>query len=130
MMGISLLLKLTGYQQVKNICTVIEITLIVQICCFYGNNCTIDVQSLGGIVFMLIIYIFVDLKLWAIPNPVDGSGGGTPRKITLNDAWTYLMEVKETFQSQREKYGRFLKVIKDFKAKRYTHCIYAVSVLE
>ncbi|KAK7825157.1 paired amphipathic helix protein sin3-like 1 [Quercus suber] len=46
-----------------------------------------------------------------------GGGGGTPRKITLNDALTYLMEVKETFLKAKEKYGRFLKVIKDFKAK-------------
>ena len=65
--------------------------------------------------------------------PVDGGGGGggTPRKIiTLNDAWTYLMEVKETFQDKREKYDMFLKVIIDFKAQRYTYCIYAVFVLE
>ena len=38
---------------------------------FLWNNCTVDVHSLGGIVIMLIIYIyiFVDLKLWTIPNP-------------------------------------------------------------
>ena len=56
-----------------------------------------------------------------------GGGGDTPMKIiTLNDAWTYLMEVKETFQDKREKYDIFLKFIKDFMAQRYTHCIYAV----
>ena len=40
------------------------------------------------------------------------------------------MEVKETFQDKREKYDMFLKVIIDFKAQRYTYCIYAVFVLE
>ncbi|KAK7860243.1 paired amphipathic helix protein sin3-like 1 [Quercus suber] len=59
-----------------------------------------------------------------------GGGGGTPRKITLNDALTYLMEVKETFQSQREKYGRFLKVIKDFKAKRIGNVDVTIRVKE
>ncbi|KAL0014192.1 hypothetical protein SO802_001261 [Lithocarpus litseifolius] len=59
-----------------------------------------------------------------------GGGGGTPRKITLNDAWTYLMEVKETFQSQIEKYGRFLKVIKDFKAKRIGNVDVTIRVKE
>ncbi|KAK4603888.1 hypothetical protein RGQ29_012413 [Quercus rubra] len=62
--------------------------------------------------------------------PVDGGGGGTPRKITLNDAWTYLMQVQETFQSQREKYGRFLKVIKDFKAKRIGNVDVTIRVKE
>ncbi|KAM3713718.1 hypothetical protein ACB098_01G279900 [Castanea mollissima] len=65
---------------------------------------------------------------------VDGGGGsgggGTPRKITLNDAWTYLMEVKETFQSQREKYGGFFKVIKDFKAKRIGNVDVTIRVKE
>ena len=36
-------------------------------------------------------------------NGGGGGGGDTPMKIiTLNDAWTYLMEVKETFQDKRE----------------------------
>ena len=49
-----------------------------------------------------------------------GGGGGTPMKIiTLNDAWTYLMEVKETFQDKREKYDIFPKFIIDFMAQRY-----------
>ncbi|KAM3713716.1 hypothetical protein ACB098_01G279800 [Castanea mollissima] len=48
--------------------------------------------------------------------PVDG--GGTPRKLTTYDALTYLEEVKETFQEQREKYEMFLKVMKDFKDQR------------
>ncbi|KAF3957072.1 hypothetical protein CMV_017874 [Castanea mollissima] len=51
--------------------------------------------------------------------PVDGgNGGGTPRKLTIYDAWTYLKEVKETFQDQREKYDMFLKAMKDFNAQR------------
>uniref|UniRef100_A0A7N2L0L1 Uncharacterized protein n=1 Tax=Quercus lobata TaxID=97700 RepID=A0A7N2L0L1_QUELO len=40
------------------------------------------------------------------------------RKLTIYDAWTYLKEVKETFQDQREKYDMFLKVMKDFNAQR------------
>ena len=53
-------------------------------------------------------------------NGGGGGGGDTPMKIiTLNDAWTYLMEVKETFQDKREKYDIFLKFIIDFMAQRY-----------
>ncbi|XP_065632141.1 paired amphipathic helix protein Sin3-like 1 [Quercus suber] len=36
----------------------------------------------------------------------------------------------ETFQSQREKYGRFLKVIKDFKAKRIGNVDVTIRVKE
>ncbi|GMI68431.1 SIN3-like 2 [Hibiscus trionum] len=45
-------------------------------------------------------------------------GGGTSQKLTTNDALTYLKEVKEMFQDQKEKYDRFLEVMKDFKAQR------------
>ncbi|AAF03494.1 unknown protein [Arabidopsis thaliana] len=61
-------------------------------------------------------------------SPVHGSGdteeeeeGGSRRvsqKLTTNDALSYLREVKEMFQDQREKYDRFLEVMKDFKAQR------------
>lgn len=40
-------------------------------------------------------------------------------KLTTTDALTYLKEVKEMFQDQREKYDTFLEVMKDFKAQRY-----------
>ena len=40
-------------------------------------------------------------------------------KLTTTDALTYLKEVKEMFRDQREKYGTFLEVMKDFKAQRY-----------
>ncbi|OWM71602.1 hypothetical protein CDL15_Pgr005789 [Punica granatum] len=40
------------------------------------------------------------------------------KKLTTNDALTYLKEVKDMFQDQREKYDMFLEVMKDFKAQR------------
>lgn len=40
------------------------------------------------------------------------------QKLTTNDALTYLKEVKDMFQDQREKYEMFLEVMKDFKAQR------------
>lgn len=53
-----------------------------------------------------------------------GSGGGgggeatTSQKLTTNDALSYLKQVKDMFQDQREKYDLFLEVMKDFKAQR------------
>ncbi|XP_059670241.1 paired amphipathic helix protein Sin3-like 2 isoform X2 [Cornus florida] len=47
-----------------------------------------------------------------------GGGGGGPQKLTTNDALTYLKEVKDMFQDQRDKYDMFLDVMKDFKAQR------------
>ncbi|KAM0058174.1 putative transcription regulator Others family [Helianthus debilis subsp. tardiflorus] len=53
---------------------------------------------------------------------VGGGGGGggasSAQKLTTSDALTYLKEVKEMFQDQREKYDMFLDVMKDFKAQR------------
>ncbi|KAI3699768.1 hypothetical protein L2E82_44292 [Cichorium intybus] len=52
---------------------------------------------------------------------VGGGGGGgasSAQKLTTNDALTYLKEVKDMFQDQREKYDMFLDVMKDFKAQR------------
>ncbi|XVF58163.1 hypothetical protein PTKIN_Ptkin07bG0041300 [Pterospermum kingtungense] len=45
-------------------------------------------------------------------------GGGMSQKLTTNDALTYLKEVKEMFQDQKDKYDMFLEVMKDFKAQR------------
>ncbi|XP_039159223.1 paired amphipathic helix protein Sin3-like 2 isoform X2 [Eucalyptus grandis] len=45
-------------------------------------------------------------------------GGSASQKLTTNDALTYLKEVKDMFQDQREKYDTFLEVMKDFKAQR------------
>ncbi|XP_044469027.1 paired amphipathic helix protein Sin3-like 2 [Mangifera indica] len=45
-------------------------------------------------------------------------GVGASPKLTTNDALTYLKEVKDMFQDQREKYDLFLEVMKDFKAQR------------
>ncbi|KAI7731153.1 hypothetical protein M8C21_006561 [Ambrosia artemisiifolia] len=47
-----------------------------------------------------------------------GDGGSSAQKLTTNDALTYLKEVKDMFQDQREKYDMFLDVMKDFKAQR------------
>ncbi|XP_017636091.1 paired amphipathic helix protein Sin3-like 2 [Gossypium arboreum] len=55
-----------------------------------------------------------------------GGGGGAVRgegevavqKLTTNDALSYLKQVKEMFQDQKEKYDMFLEVMKDFKAQR------------
>ena len=60
-----------------------------------------------------------------------GGGGDsdlrrTGQEQTENDALTYLKEVKETLQDQREKYDMFLKIMKDFRAQRYCNCIFEV----
>ncbi|KAI8013889.1 Paired amphipathic helix protein Sin3-like 2 [Camellia lanceoleosa] len=47
-----------------------------------------------------------------------GGGGGGAQKLTTNDALTYLKEVEEMFQDQKNKYDMFLDVMKDFKAQR------------
>uniref|UniRef100_A0A1J3GR05 Paired amphipathic helix protein Sin3-like 2 n=2 Tax=Noccaea caerulescens TaxID=107243 RepID=A0A1J3GR05_NOCCA len=47
-----------------------------------------------------------------------GDGGINSQKLTTNDALTYLKQVKEMFQDQRDKYDMFLEVMKDFKAQR------------
>ncbi|KAK4798031.1 hypothetical protein SAY86_030357 [Trapa natans] len=60
-------------------------------------------------------------------SQVPGGGGGsssgagddsTSQTLTTNDAMSYLKEVKDMFQDQREKYDTFLEVMKDFKAQR------------
>ena len=50
-------------------------------------------------------------------------------KLTSNDALTYLTEVNEMLQDQKEKYDMFLEVMKDFKAQRY-HLFKCVFVNE
>ncbi|WOG93367.1 hypothetical protein DCAR_0312651 [Daucus carota subsp. sativus] len=47
-----------------------------------------------------------------------GSAGPASQRLTTNDALSYLKEVKDMFQDQREKYDTFLDVMKDFKAQR------------
>ncbi|KAJ9540584.1 hypothetical protein OSB04_027090 [Centaurea solstitialis] len=49
---------------------------------------------------------------------VSVGGASSAQKLTTNDALTYLKEVKDMFQDQREKYDMFLDVMKDFKAQR------------
>ncbi|KAM4125018.1 hypothetical protein ACB094_01G276800 [Castanea mollissima] len=52
----------------------------------------------------------------------EGRGGSdlccSAGKLITNDSSSYLKEVKETFQDQREKYDMFLEVLKDLKAQR------------
>ncbi|XP_050271415.1 paired amphipathic helix protein Sin3-like 2 [Quercus robur] len=55
--------------------------------------------------------------------PASGGGGGsdlgcTTGKPTTDECLSYMKDVKETFQDQREKYDMFLEVLKDFKAQR------------
>lgn len=45
-------------------------------------------------------------------------GSGSAQKLTTNDALTYLKEVKDIFEHDKEKYDDFLEVMKDFKAQR------------
>ena len=61
--------------------------------------------------------------------PVMGLGD-TSQELTMNDAKTYLKEVEETFQDQKEKYEEFLKLMDDFEAQRYSNCMYEVFVLD
>ncbi|KAM7277930.1 hypothetical protein ACFE04_005064 [Oxalis oulophora] len=44
--------------------------------------------------------------------------GASSQKLTTNDALSYLKEVKDMFQDQKNKYDMFLEVMKDFKASR------------
>ena len=57
-----------------------------------------------------------------------GGGASSAQKLTTNDALTYLKEVKDMFQDQREKYDMFLDVMKDFKAQRYIIFGWKVSI--
>ncbi|KAH0707948.1 paired amphipathic helix protein Sin3-like 2 [Solanum tuberosum] len=72
-----------------------------------------------------------------VPGSGPGGGGGgssaggagataSNPKLTTGDALSYLKEVKDMFQSQRDKYDMFLDVMKDFKAQR----IDTVGVIE
>ncbi|KAF8118052.1 hypothetical protein N665_0006s0053 [Sinapis alba] len=53
-----------------------------------------------------------------VQSPVPGDGGVNSQKLTTDDALSYLKDVKEMFQDQRDKYDMFLEVMKDFKAQR------------
>ncbi|KAL8229153.1 hypothetical protein R6Q57_014053 [Mikania cordata] len=53
-----------------------------------------------------------------VAGGVGGGGASSAQKLTTSDALTYLKEVKDMFQDQREKYDLFLDVMKDFKAQR------------
>ena len=64
-------------------------------------------------------------------SQVSASGlGDTFREVTIDDGKTFLKEVEETFQDQREKYYKFIKVLIDFKHRRYSNRMYEVFVLD
>ena len=69
MMGISLLLKLRVSASYKHLyCHRDHIDSTNML--FLWNNCTVDVHSLGGIVIMLIIYIYIYIcGFEAMDNP-------------------------------------------------------------
>nr|GEV80840.1 paired amphipathic helix protein Sin3-like 2 isoform X1 [Tanacetum cinerariifolium] len=54
----------------------------------------------------------------AVGGGAAGVSASSAQKLTTSDALTYLKEVKDMFQDQREKYDMFLDVMKDFKAQR------------
>ena len=76
--------------------------LIDWINCFYTN--------------FIYIYI-VDVKWWAIQVAASGLDR-TWQGQTENNALTYLKEVQKTFQDQKDKYYKFLRIMNNFKAKR------------
>lgn len=43
---------------------------------------------------------------------------GSSEKLTITEALSYIMRVRERFQENREKFEAFLRVIQDFKAQR------------
>lgn len=49
-----------------------------------------------------------------VPQP----GLGLGSKLTTNDALTYLRDVKNKFQDNKEIYDTFLEIMKEFKAQR------------
>ena len=57
-------------------------------------------------------------------------GLGDTSQVTMNGAKTYLKEVEETFQDQKEKYEKFLKVLNEFKARRYSNHMYEAFALD
>ena len=64
-------------------------------------------------------------------SQVSASGlGDAPRELTIDDGKTFLKEVEETFQDQREKYYKFIKVLTDFKHRRYSNRAYEAFVLD
>ena len=64
-------------------------------------------------------------------SQVPASGlGDTSRKLTIDDGKTFLKEVEETFQDQKEKYHKFIKVLTEFKYRRYCNRMYEVFVLD
>ncbi|OIT37975.1 PREDICTED: paired amphipathic helix protein Sin3-like 2 [Nicotiana attenuata] len=44
------------------------------------------------------------------------------QKVSINDALSYIKEVKDTFQDEREKYDMFIAVTNDYKNQRIDTC--------
>ena len=80
-------------------------------------------------------FIYIMRRYGQSQVPASGGGGGsdlgcTAGKLTIYECLSYIKDVKETFQDQRDKYDMFLEVLKDFKAQRYSNRIYEVFVLD
>lgn len=89
------------------------------------NSCFMDCNLVVSLLGEFYIELNIPYFLWwsngqpHIPGGGGGVGGGAgAQKLTTNDALSYLKEVKDMFQDQREKYDMFLDVMKDFKAQR------------
>ncbi|KAM3253172.1 hypothetical protein P3L10_007242 [Capsicum annuum] len=50
-------------------------------------------------------------------NSVDGVGA-SKSKLTIDDAFSYLKQVRDTFPDQKEKYTTFLQIMINFKSRR------------
>ncbi|KAK1374319.1 hypothetical protein POM88_030512 [Heracleum sosnowskyi] len=54
-------------------------------------------------------------------NKADGGGvatGSVRRRVTIDDALSFTMKVKQTFEAQRERYEAYLDVLKDYEEQR------------
>lgn len=47
------------------------------------------------------------------------ASGNDNQKLSTKHALVYLRTVKDVFYDNKEKYGEFLEVMKDFKAERF-----------
>ena len=50
-------------------------------------------------------------------GPPPGLGGGPGSRLSTNDALSYLRDVKQKFQHNRQVYDTFLEIMKEFKAQ-------------
>jgi len=66
----------------------------------------------------------------SVPVPPKVVGRSLPRpEPTIDDATSYLIAVKEAFHDEPAKYGEMLKLLKDFKARRYVLVLFSMLCL-